>query len=140
MNQFVEDIFRFNEMYDQPRPEVPSTAHLPVVARMTQFKRIIMDEVVEVEDIIAEGGKSELDDLVNLADWLGDLTIYAASEMQRFGIPQEAVLKIIMQSNFSKLGADGLPIVKDGKIQKGPNYWKPEPKLRELFISMGVKE
>ena len=44
------------------------------------------------------------------------------------------VLNIIMDSNESKLGADGLPIYNaDGKVLKGPNYWKPEPALRKML-------
>jgi hypothetical protein len=26
---------------------------------------------------------------------------------------------------------------KQGKFMKGPNYWKPEPKIKELIISIG---
>ena len=52
----------------------------------------------------------------------------------RRGIPLEDVLQIIMDSNASKLGADGKPIYDaNGKFLKGPNYWKPEPKIRELL-------
>lgn len=133
MNQFVEDIERFNAMYGLPMPVTPSTEHLPVVPRMEQFRKIMGDELSEVDDIIAAGGVDEIADLTNLADWLGDIIVYAASEMRRFGIPMEPTLKIIMQSNFSKLGADGQPIIKDGKVQKGPGYWKPEPKLQKML-------
>lgn len=133
MNQFVEDIERFNSMYDLPMPVAPSTAHLPIVPRMVQFRKIMLDEVLEVDDIISNGGRNEVQDLTALADWLGDIIVYAASEMRRFGIPMEPTLKIIMESNFSKLGADGQPIIKDGKVQKGPGYWKPEPKLQKML-------
>ena len=68
-----------------------------------------------------------------LADWLGDLMIYAASEMRRFGIPVEKTLSIIMDSNFSKLGADGKPIIKNGKVTKGPHFQAPEPKLKAML-------
>ena len=78
----------------------------------------------------------EIDDLVDLADWLGDIMVYAASEMRRFGLPINETLSIIMQSNFSKLGEDGKPIIKEGKVMKGPGYWRPEPKLRELIVAM----
>ena len=44
------------------------------------------------------------------------------------------LLAIIRQSNFSKLGADGKPIYDErGKVQKGPGYWKPEPKISEML-------
>jgi hypothetical protein len=44
-------------------------------------------------------------------------------------------MNIIMASNFSKLGADGKPILADGKVQKGPFYWKPEPRLKQMLLS-----
>jgi predicted HAD superfamily Cof-like phosphohydrolase len=69
-----------------------------------------------------------------LADLLGDIQVYCASEMRKFGLPQDDVLSIIMQSNFSKLGADGKPIYDErGKVQKGPGYWKPEPKISAML-------
>jgi hypothetical protein len=39
-----------------------------------------------------------------------------------------------MDSNTSKLGADGKPIYDErGKVMKGPGYWKPEPAIKELI-------
>ena len=39
----------------------------------------------------------------------------------------EDVFAEIQSSNMSKLGEDGEPIVReDGKILKGPNYFKPD--------------
>lgn len=136
MTNFVEDIAKFNAMYGLPMPKTPGVEHLPVVPRMEQFKKIMTDEVNEVDDIVdaAKAGAPDIDQLVFLADWLGDMMIYAASEMTRYGIPINNTLQIIMQSNFSKLGADGQPIIANGKVQKGPNYWKPEPKLKEMLL------
>ena len=130
---FYADIDKFNSMYSLPMPSTPTTAFEPVAARQAGFKEVLTDEVNEVDEIIAEAGKDELDDLVALADWLGDIVVYATSEARRYGIPLEAVLEIIMQSNFSKLGADGKPIIANHKVQKGPGYWKPEPKIKELL-------
>jgi hypothetical protein len=54
--------------------------------------------------------------------------------MAKFGLPLDETLAIIMQSNFSKMGADGNPIYDEqGKLQKGPLYYKPEPKLRAML-------
>jgi predicted HAD superfamily Cof-like phosphohydrolase len=67
---------------------------------------------------------------------LGDVIVYCRSEALKYGIPLEAVLQIIMDSNASKLGADGKPIYDaNGKFLKGPNYWKPEPEIRKLLGS-----
>ena len=39
----------------------------------------------------------------------------------------EAVFDEIQRSNMSKLGEDGQPIYReDGKVMKGPNYFKPD--------------
>lgn len=133
--QFTEDIERFNTMYGLPMPAAPLIKHVNIPERMKQFKKILSDEVNEVDDIIeaAEAGASDIDLAVMLADWLGDITVYAASEARKFGLPLEAIQKVIMQSNFSKLDRDGKPIMRDGKLQKGPDYWKPEPKLKEML-------
>jgi len=64
------------------------------------------------------------------------LGTYIVGEWQRYGSPLEQVLDIIMDSNESKLGADGKPIYADnGKFLKGPNYWKPESKIKLLLAS-----
>ena len=60
--------------------------------------------------------------------------VYSTSEALRHGIQLGDALKIIMQSNFSKLNEDGEPIYDErGKVMKGPNYWKPEPKIEEML-------
>jgi hypothetical protein len=39
-----------------------------------------------------------------------------------------------MESNFSKLDRNGEPIYDArGKVMKGPDYWKPEPKITEIL-------
>jgi len=39
----------------------------------------------------------------------------------------EEVFQEIQRSNMSKLGEDGQPIYReDGKVMKGPNYFKPD--------------
>jgi predicted HAD superfamily Cof-like phosphohydrolase len=46
------------------------------------------------------------------------------------------VLDVIMDSNESKLGADGKPIYDaNGKFLKGPNYWRPEPRIKALLTT-----
>jgi predicted HAD superfamily Cof-like phosphohydrolase len=72
--------------------------------------------------------------LAQIADWLGDIQVYCASEMRKFGLDNDATLGIIMASNFSKLDEDGEPIYDSrGKVLKGTNFFPPEPELRELI-------
>ncbi|MOA37993.1 hypothetical protein D3C78_1596390 [compost metagenome] len=95
-----------------------------------------MDEVAEIDEIVDQirKGENEIEVQVAIADLLGDVIVYCRSEAMKYGIPLEEVLEIIMDSNESKLGADGKPIYdENGKFLKGPNYWKPEPRIKELL-------
>ncbi len=132
---FAMRIAAMNAMYKLPAQEVPV---LPVdpADRLRKFKATLLDEVHEIDDIITacDGKADPIDVLVALADLLGDLTVYCRSEALKFGLPLEDLLEVIMDSNESKLGADGKPIYDvNGKFLKGPNYWKPEPKIKELL-------
>jgi predicted HAD superfamily Cof-like phosphohydrolase len=137
MSAFSEDIKKFNAMYKLPVSASPTLdVGVPVVERLQAFKNILAEELDEIDDIVvaAKGETPELEVLTMLADLLGDIQVYCASEMAKFGLPLDQVLGIIMQSNLSKLGADGQPIYDErGKVQKGPNYWKPEPAISALL-------
>ncbi len=67
-------------------------------------------------------------DLVEIADALGDMLYILCGTIIEHGLQHkiEAVFDEIQRSNMSKLGADGKPIYReDGKVMKGPNYFKP---------------
>lgn len=134
--QFSEAIEKFNKMYGLPVAEVPTTSKFDDPdSRLMDFQHILEEEISEIEEIPQLGlAESELDYLTAVADLLGDVIVYCASEMLKFGIPMDETLAIIMQSNFSKLGEDGKPILDARlKVQKGPGYWRPEPKIREML-------
>jgi predicted HAD superfamily Cof-like phosphohydrolase len=80
-------------------------------------------EMVDVQSINEEYLKV---DLVEMADALGDLDYVVQGANLVFGFPSEEIHEEIQRSNMSKLGADGKPIYRDdGKILKGPGYFKP---------------
>ena len=67
-------------------------------------------------------------DLVEVADALGDMLYILCGTIIEHGMQYkiEEVFDEIQRSNMSKLGADGQPIYReDGKVLKGPNYFKP---------------
>ena len=132
---FAERIRLMNEMYNLPISDTPALP-LDPVGRLKKFTKTLTDEVRELDDIVelCEGGAAPIDVLVALADLLGDVIVYCRSEALKYGLPLEDVLKIIMASNESKLGADGKPIHdENGKFLKGPNYWRPEPQIKQLL-------
>jgi len=67
-------------------------------------------------------------DLVEVADALGDMLYILCGTIIEHGMQHkiEEVFEEIQRSNMSKLGVDGEPIYReDGKVLKGPNYFKP---------------
>ncbi|MCC1484500.1 nucleoside triphosphate pyrophosphohydrolase family protein [Winogradskyella immobilis] len=70
-------------------------------------------------------------DLVEVADALGDMLYILCGTIIEHGMQHkiEEVFEEIQRSNMSKLGEDGQPIYReDGKVLKGPNYFKPNIK------------
>lgn len=135
MTTFANRIKAMNSMYKLPIHETPSLPTHPI-DRLNKFKKTLLDEVHEIDDI--SNINDPVDQIVAIADLLGDVIVYCRSEALKYGIPLEDVLNIIMDSNESKLDTDGKPIYNsEGKFLKGPDYWKPEPKIKELILSMG---
>lgn len=67
-------------------------------------------------------------DMVEVADALGDMLYILCGTILEHGMQHkiEEVFYEIQRSNMSKLGKDGKPIYReDGKVLKGPNYFKP---------------
>jgi predicted HAD superfamily Cof-like phosphohydrolase len=120
-------------MYGKINAEKP---RVTTAKELDNFTDIIKEEVSEVNDVLAqiENGDSSVAVATSLADWLGDIVVYCTTKSAELGIDLPAVLDVIMQSNFSKLGADGKPIHDDrNKVLKGENYWKPESQIQEII-------
>jgi predicted HAD superfamily Cof-like phosphohydrolase len=90
----------------------------------------------------ASTGISELDgedielDHVEIADALTDIMYVTLGAGHTFGVDLDACFAEVQASNMSKLGADGNPIYReDGKVMKGPNYWKPD--LGKVLLDSG---
>ena len=68
-------------------------------------------------------------DMVEVADALGDMLYILCGTIIEHGMEHkiDEIFREIQNSNMSKLGADGIPIYReDGKVLKGPNYFKPD--------------
>ena len=151
MNTFLQLIATMNRTYNLPVNRMPSKdMNLP--EQLQNFKKILSDEIAEIDDIIlnnehasdiqakmAAGNVDEivLDAHTALADVLADIVVYCFSEALKHGIYLPAVLHNVMVSNFSKLGEGGQPLKDEtGKFLKGPNYFPPEPAIRELLATL----
>ena len=68
-------------------------------------------------------------DMVEVADALGDMLYILCGTIIEHGMEHkiDEIFREIQNSNMSKLGANGSPIYReDGKVLKGPNYFKPD--------------
>ena len=66
-------------------------------------------------------------DLLEVADALTDILYVTYGAGHSFGIDLDKCFDEVQNSNMSKLDESGKPIYNDdGKVMKGPNYFKPD--------------
>ena len=142
---FQEDIVKMNKMFDLPVKqsiELDRDLH----DKVAKLHKTLSGEVNELlvlkdklDDPMFRDGRPyyidiNIDHYVELADLLGDMIVYCASEATKHGIYLPEVLQAIMESQWSKLGANG-EVIKDenGKFLKGENYQPPEIMIKKLL-------
>ena len=82
---------------------------------------LIDEELGELKEAIKNN------DLKEVADSLTDILYVTYGAGHAFGINLDKCFDEVQQSNMSKLGDDGKPIYNnEGKVMKGPNYFKPD--------------
>ena len=116
----AEKVKLFMETFGQEvktKPEFPSQ-------EVTELRlELISEELNEFWDAC------ENKDIVEVADALTDILYVTYGAAHAFGIDIDKCFEEVQRSNMSKLGEDGKPIYReDGKVQKGPNYFKPDLK------------
>ncbi len=120
MKKYTEAVKKFHTAFKIGHRETPK-AHLGIEKNMLRYK--LMRE--ENEEYLEA---ANADDLVEVADALGDMLYILCGTIIEHGLQHkiDEVFDEIQQSNMSKLGSDGQPIYReDGKVLKGPNYFKP---------------
>jgi predicted HAD superfamily Cof-like phosphohydrolase len=114
------DVWKFHETYNLLRTQTPT---LPDASTRQLRKDLLQEEYQEYLD------GEQNDDLVEIADALGDIIYIAYGTGVAYGLPMDEIFSEIQRSNMSKLGEDGKPIYRDdGKVLKGPNYTRPDIK------------
>ena len=96
-------------------------------------KTLIAEEVkelfAELDKAIAElksGGQVTKPTRLNMMKEIADVQYVLSGTSVSFGLPANEVFARVHESNMSKLGADGKPLLReDGKVLKGPNYHPP---------------
>ena len=102
------------------------SANAPVVSLPEQIVLLRHNLMKEENEEYLEAAQNK--DLVEVADALGDMLYILCGTILSHGMQHKIteVFNEIQRSNMSKLGSDGKPIYReDGKVLKGPNYFKP---------------
>ena len=121
MQEQIAAVTKFHEVYRIPYAVQPTTDVDPQLIALRH--RLMTEENEEYLEAALAGN------LVEVADALGDMLYILCGTMITHGMQDkiEDVFREIQRSNLSKLGADGQPIYReDGKVMKGPNYFKPD--------------
>ena len=122
MKKQIEAVEKFHNAFGQDNGKYPR----PLTEDEYELRHSLMqEENNEYLDACDENS------LVEIADALGDQLYILCGTILRHGMQHiiEEVFDEIQASNMSKLGDDGKPVLReDGKILKGPQYFKPNLK------------
>lgn len=117
----LEQVQIFHETYGLPVKDAPDISDPKTNALRVN---LLEEEVEELKEALEQG------DIVEVLDALTDLQYVLDGAYLSFGLQslKMPAFEEVQRSNMSKLGEDGKPIVReeDGKILKGPNYFKPD--------------
>ena len=90
-----------------------------------KINKLRIDLIEEELDELKEAIKNK--DLLEVADALTDILYVTYGAGHAFGIDLDKCFNEVQNSNMSKLDNSGNPIYNsDGKVMKGPNYFKPD--------------
>lgn len=134
MNKMQEQVLEFQRAMGQPVNGV--AIPLPGSRKDVRIELIREEFIDELIPAL------EADDMVETADAAIDILYVVLGLLVEMGIDAEVLFDEVQRSNMSKFGADGKPIIAgpndpdgvfEGRVKKGPNYFRPN--LRDLLLS-----
>ena len=125
---FYDKVKEFHEVFNHPvtgKPTLFPSGDVESDTRLANLRvNLIKEELGELCDAL------EAEDVVEVADALGDILVVTLGAALVWGIPIKDVFDEIHRANMSKLDPEtGKPIFReDGKIMKGSAYAPPDVK------------
>ncbi|QHF25886.1 nucleotide pyrophosphohydrolase [Rathayibacter sp. VKM Ac-2804] len=115
----MQSVAEFHMSFDLPLERTPQQQ---VDTQLGALRvELLREEFEEFKDAVAR------QDVVAVADALGDIVYVAYGAALTYGIDLDAVLREVHRANMSKLGPDGGPVLReDGKVLKPPSYVAPD--------------
>ena len=90
-----------------------------------KINKLRLDLIKEELNELSEAMENK--DLLEVADALTDILYVTYGAGHAFGINLDKCFEEVQNSNMSKLDKNGKPIYNEnGKVMKGPNYFKPD--------------
>ena len=126
INKYTDQVINFHEAFEIEYSKKPK---VEIKKNIIDLRFNLMDEENKEYKIAAENN-----DIVEVADALGDMLYILCGTIITHGMQNiiDDVFDEIQKSNMSKLDNEGKPIYRDdGKVLKGPNYFKPN--IRKFF-------
>ncbi len=112
-----ESVKKFMETFGQ---EIKEKACFPDDKITSLRYELIKEELDEFKEAIDKR------DIKEVADALTDILYVTYGAGHAFGIDLDKCFEEVQNSNMSKLDSNGKPIYNsNGKVMKGPNYFKP---------------
>ena len=108
----------FMETFDQEVKSKPSFSS----EKINDLRyELIREELNELKEALKNK------DILEVADALTDILYVTYGAGHAFGIDLDKCFNEVQKSNMSKLGENGNPIYNEnGKVMKGPGYFKPD--------------
>ena len=124
MKNLFSKVGDFNKAFNVPEQK-EQNPNIPDLDRLLYYKLTREENEEYLDAVIAR-------DMVEVADALTDELYILIGKFRKHGIDSETAQKLfdeVHRSNMSKLDLEGKPILReDGKIKKGPRYFKPDIK------------
>ena len=115
-----ERVKKFMETFGQ---EIKEKAGFPNEKITSLRYDLIKEELDELKEAM------DNKDIKEVADALTDILYVTYGAGHAFGVDLDKCFEEVQNSNMSKLGEDNKPIYNEnGKVMKGPNYFKPNLK------------
>jgi len=123
----------YNLVLDCPSYEVMAEAHALTTGRDLNVGlvfQLLFEELENLQHYLAvatAAPKKAILQAAAVSRCLQNIVNLCFAHASAYGYNLVEVVREIHRSNMSKLGEDGRPIYReDGKIMKGPNYFKPD--------------
>jgi predicted HAD superfamily Cof-like phosphohydrolase len=120
------------ELHETMREPVAKFITPMLANRRVEVSRFMIDEVV---NFVAS------DHIVDQADKLLDLIVFALSVFVEMGVDPNELFDAVHQSNMGKIWHDGKPRYSDyGKLLRPPTWESPEVEIGKILKERALKE